>query len=167
MRSTTARSTTRPDVASCSRRRGLRSVAAEPRRSVLFAFWTAEESGLRGAEYYSHHPLFPPDKNGGQYQLRRAVSVRPHARRRCNGRRAGLPPGRSCRKRRNDTNSRSLLIRGRSREATTGRITSCLLVSVSLRFASGSAAKCTARPDNYADAEFDGIQHEALPPAER
>ena len=33
-----------------------------PRRSVLFAFWTAEESGLRGAEYYSHHPLFPPAK---------------------------------------------------------------------------------------------------------
>jgi Zn-dependent M28 family amino/carboxypeptidase len=33
-----------------------------PRRSVLFAFWTAEESGLRGAEYYSHHPLVPPEK---------------------------------------------------------------------------------------------------------
>jgi Zn-dependent M28 family amino/carboxypeptidase len=33
-----------------------------PRRSILFAFWTAEESGLRGAEYYSHHPLFPPGK---------------------------------------------------------------------------------------------------------
>ncbi len=34
----------------------------KPRRSTLFAFWTAEESGLRGAEYYSHHPLFPPAK---------------------------------------------------------------------------------------------------------
>src|SRR4029078_6402218 len=33
-----------------------------PRRSLLFAFWTAEESGLRGAEYYSHHPLIPPEK---------------------------------------------------------------------------------------------------------
>lgn len=33
-----------------------------PRRSVLFAFWTAEESGLRGAEYYSHHPIFPAAK---------------------------------------------------------------------------------------------------------
>lgn len=33
-----------------------------PRRSILFAFWTAEESGLRGAEYYSHHPLFPAAK---------------------------------------------------------------------------------------------------------
>ena len=33
-----------------------------PKRTILFAFWTAEESGLRGAEYYSHHPLFPPEK---------------------------------------------------------------------------------------------------------
>lgn len=33
-----------------------------PRRSMLFAFWTAEESGLRGAEYYSHHPLVPASK---------------------------------------------------------------------------------------------------------
>jgi Zn-dependent M28 family amino/carboxypeptidase len=33
-----------------------------PRRSILFAFWTAEESGLRGAEYYSQHPLFPAEK---------------------------------------------------------------------------------------------------------
>jgi len=33
-----------------------------PRRSILFAFWTAEESGLRGAEYYSQHPLYPPAK---------------------------------------------------------------------------------------------------------
>jgi Zn-dependent M28 family amino/carboxypeptidase len=28
----------------------------------VFAFWTAEESGLRGAEYYAAHPLFPPEK---------------------------------------------------------------------------------------------------------
>ena len=34
----------------------------KPRRSILIAFWTAEESGLRGAEYYSHHPLIPPNK---------------------------------------------------------------------------------------------------------
>jgi Zn-dependent M28 family amino/carboxypeptidase len=34
----------------------------KPRRSVVFAFWTAEESGLRGAEYYAQHPLFPPAK---------------------------------------------------------------------------------------------------------
>lgn len=34
----------------------------KPRRSIVFAFWTAEESGLRGAEYYAMHPLYPPDK---------------------------------------------------------------------------------------------------------
>jgi Zn-dependent M28 family amino/carboxypeptidase len=34
----------------------------KPRRSSVFAFWTAEESGLRGAEYYAAHPLYPPDK---------------------------------------------------------------------------------------------------------
>jgi Zn-dependent M28 family amino/carboxypeptidase len=33
-----------------------------PRRSLLFAFWTAEESGLRGAEYYSQHPLIAAAK---------------------------------------------------------------------------------------------------------
>jgi Zn-dependent M28 family amino/carboxypeptidase len=34
----------------------------KPRRSALFAFWTAEESGLRGAEYYAAHPLVPTAK---------------------------------------------------------------------------------------------------------
>jgi Zn-dependent M28 family amino/carboxypeptidase len=34
----------------------------KPRRSALFAFWTAEESGLRGAEYYAAHPLVPNSK---------------------------------------------------------------------------------------------------------
>lgn len=34
----------------------------KPRRSVLFAFWTAEESGLRGAEYYAAHPTVPAAK---------------------------------------------------------------------------------------------------------
>ena len=34
----------------------------KPRRSALFAFWTAEESGLRGAEYYAAHPLVPNTK---------------------------------------------------------------------------------------------------------
>jgi Zn-dependent M28 family amino/carboxypeptidase len=38
------------------------SLRQAPRRSMLFAFWTAEESGLRGAEYYSHHPLAPAEK---------------------------------------------------------------------------------------------------------
>ncbi len=33
-----------------------------PKRSMLFLFPTAEEQGLLGAEYYSHHPLVPLDK---------------------------------------------------------------------------------------------------------
>jgi Zn-dependent M28 family amino/carboxypeptidase len=39
--------------------RVLSSLRQKPARSVVFAFWTAEESGLRGAEYYAAHPLFP------------------------------------------------------------------------------------------------------------
>lgn len=42
--------------------RAFASLRQAPRRSLLFAFWTAEESGLRGAEYYSHHPLVPAAK---------------------------------------------------------------------------------------------------------
>ena len=33
----------------------------KPRRSALFLFVTSEESGLRGSEYYSKHPLIPVD----------------------------------------------------------------------------------------------------------
>ena len=32
----------------------------KPRRSALFLAVTAEEGGLRGSEYYAHHPLIPP-----------------------------------------------------------------------------------------------------------
>ncbi len=32
-----------------------------PQRTVLFAAWTGEERGLLGSEYYSQHPLFPPE----------------------------------------------------------------------------------------------------------
>ncbi len=35
------------------------SISPRPRRSVLFLAVTAEESGLRGSEYYVRHPLFP------------------------------------------------------------------------------------------------------------
>lgn len=42
--------------------RVMAALTQKPRRSTLFAFWTAEESGLRGAEYYAAHPLYPPDK---------------------------------------------------------------------------------------------------------
>lgn len=34
----------------------------KPRRSALFLFVTAEESGLRGSEYYGQHPLVPANK---------------------------------------------------------------------------------------------------------
>jgi Zn-dependent M28 family amino/carboxypeptidase len=34
----------------------------KPRRSALFLAVTAEESGLRGSEYYAQHPLVPPGK---------------------------------------------------------------------------------------------------------
>ncbi|MBI1898618.1 MAG: M28 family peptidase [Acidobacteria bacterium] len=34
----------------------------KPRRSALFLFWTAEESGLRGSEFYGGNPLAPPGK---------------------------------------------------------------------------------------------------------
>jgi Zn-dependent M28 family amino/carboxypeptidase len=38
-----------------------RAFAADkrPRRTVVFAAWTAEEKGLLGAEYYAAHPLYP------------------------------------------------------------------------------------------------------------
>jgi Zn-dependent M28 family amino/carboxypeptidase len=38
--------------------RAMSSLDRPLERSVLFAFWTAEEAGLRGAEYYAAHPLF-------------------------------------------------------------------------------------------------------------
>jgi Zn-dependent M28 family amino/carboxypeptidase len=34
----------------------------KPRRSALFLAVTAEEDGLRGAEYYAAHPIFPTSK---------------------------------------------------------------------------------------------------------
>ncbi len=36
------------------------SLEQKPRRSALFLAVTAEESGLRGSEYYARHPLIPP-----------------------------------------------------------------------------------------------------------
>jgi Zn-dependent M28 family amino/carboxypeptidase len=38
------------------------SMPQKPRRSALFLAVTAEEDGLRGSEYYGHHPLVPPAK---------------------------------------------------------------------------------------------------------
>jgi len=33
-----------------------------PQRSLVFAFWTAEEKGLLGSEYYAANPVYPLDK---------------------------------------------------------------------------------------------------------
>ncbi|BDC48095.1 aminopeptidase [Bryobacterales bacterium F-183] len=38
------------------------SLPVKPRRSVVFTFVTAEESGLRGADFYAKKPLFPVGK---------------------------------------------------------------------------------------------------------
>ena len=37
-------------------------LSKKPKRSALFVFVTAEESGLRGSEYYARHPLVPLSK---------------------------------------------------------------------------------------------------------
>ncbi|PCD04826.1 peptidase M20 [Sphingomonas spermidinifaciens] len=34
----------------------------QPDRSVVFAFWTAEERGLLGSEYYAANPVYPMEK---------------------------------------------------------------------------------------------------------
>lgn len=38
------------------------SMKKKPRRSIVFAWVTAEEKGLFGSDYYSQHPVFPLDK---------------------------------------------------------------------------------------------------------
>ena len=43
--------------------------AQRPRRSILFLFPTAEEQGLIGAEWYSRHPLVPPEKTAADVNL--------------------------------------------------------------------------------------------------
>ena len=40
-----------------------------PKRSFLFLFPTAEEQGLLGAEYYSHHPLVPLNKTAADVNI--------------------------------------------------------------------------------------------------
>ncbi|MDD3179706.1 MAG: M28 family metallopeptidase [Opitutaceae bacterium] len=39
--------------------RALRALPVAPKRSILFAFVTAEEKGLLGSRYYAEHPLYP------------------------------------------------------------------------------------------------------------
>ena len=42
--------------------KAMNSGDVKPKRSVLFLAVTAEEQGLLGSEYYSTHPIFPPNK---------------------------------------------------------------------------------------------------------
>lgn len=41
----------------------------QPKRTLLFAAWTAEESGLVGSQYYVDHPLFPLAQTKGYLNL--------------------------------------------------------------------------------------------------
>jgi Zn-dependent M28 family amino/carboxypeptidase len=45
------------------------SVATRPRRSVVFAAWTAEEKGLLGATWYADHPVLPLATTAAQFNL--------------------------------------------------------------------------------------------------
>jgi Zn-dependent M28 family amino/carboxypeptidase len=48
-----------------------RLFAAAPRtgRSIVFAFWTAEEKGLLGSEYYAANPVYPLDKTVAGFNI--------------------------------------------------------------------------------------------------
>ncbi len=41
----------------------------KPRRSILFAFFGAEEQGVKGSEFYLDHPVFPLEKTIGLINL--------------------------------------------------------------------------------------------------
>jgi Zn-dependent M28 family amino/carboxypeptidase len=42
--------------------KAFKALPEPPRRSILFAIVSCEESGLLGSAYYAAHPTFPPDK---------------------------------------------------------------------------------------------------------
>src|SRR5260370_33484380 len=44
-------------------------IAERPRPSILFLIPTAEEQGLIGAEWYSHHPLLPINRTAANINL--------------------------------------------------------------------------------------------------
>jgi len=40
-----------------------------PKRTIVFALWAAEETGLHGSEYYLEHPLYPLEKTAAYINL--------------------------------------------------------------------------------------------------
>jgi Zn-dependent M28 family amino/carboxypeptidase len=51
----------------------------QPRRSIVFAFWTLEEQGLLGSQYFAEHPLWPRNHIVGVINLDAALP-KPRAR---------------------------------------------------------------------------------------
>ncbi|MGN3975385.1 M28 family metallopeptidase [Tsuneonella sp. SYSU-LHT278] len=43
--------------------------APQPERSVVFSFWTAEERGLLGSEYYAANPVYPLEKTVANFAI--------------------------------------------------------------------------------------------------
>jgi Zn-dependent M28 family amino/carboxypeptidase len=41
----------------------------KPQRSLVFAFWTAEEKGLLGSEYYAANPVYPLEKTVAGFNI--------------------------------------------------------------------------------------------------
>jgi Zn-dependent M28 family amino/carboxypeptidase len=51
----------------------------KPQRSLVFAFWTAEEKGLLGSEYYAANPVYPLEKTVAGFNIDAlSVSGRAH-----------------------------------------------------------------------------------------
>jgi Zn-dependent M28 family amino/carboxypeptidase len=47
----------------------LSKMTVKPKRSILFAFFGAEEQGVRGSEYYLENPFFPAEETFGLINL--------------------------------------------------------------------------------------------------
>jgi Zn-dependent M28 family amino/carboxypeptidase len=45
------------------------AAAPKPQRSVVFAFWTAEEKGLLGSEFYAANPVYPLEKTVAGFNI--------------------------------------------------------------------------------------------------
>lgn len=45
------------------------AASPRPRRTLVFAFWAAEERGLQGSEYYAANPVYPLDKTVAGFNI--------------------------------------------------------------------------------------------------